>query len=211
MKLTLFGATGPTGLLVTQKALDAGHDLTVYVRDPSKLAVRQGSPTVVNGELDDAEAITSAVIGKDAVISLLGPKRNAKGRALTLGTQLIVAAMKANGVRRLIATTTASYPDPDDHFSFAFWTAIRLVRLLERNSYDEILGAAQAVHASDLDWTLVRLPMLTSKYGLLPPAVGYIGSHGIRLFSLSRNVLADFLLSQLTDEAWLHRAPAISN
>lgn len=31
MKLTLFGATGPTGALILEKALAAGHTVTVIV------------------------------------------------------------------------------------------------------------------------------------------------------------------------------------
>jgi uncharacterized protein YbjT (DUF2867 family) len=37
MKVLVFGATGPLGLLFVEKALDNGHVLTLYVRNPSKL------------------------------------------------------------------------------------------------------------------------------------------------------------------------------
>ncbi|KAL1521286.1 hypothetical protein AB1Y20_020955 [Prymnesium parvum] len=44
MKLTVLGATGPTGQIFTAMALDAGHDVTVLVRNPAKLQfIRVGS------------------------------------------------------------------------------------------------------------------------------------------------------------------------
>jgi putative NADH-flavin reductase len=39
MKITIFGATGGTGRHLAEQALAAGHDVTVVVRDPARLAV----------------------------------------------------------------------------------------------------------------------------------------------------------------------------
>jgi NAD(P)H-binding len=119
--------------------------------------------------------------------------------------------MRAHGVRRLIATSTPSWVDPGDRFAFSFWLAIRLIRTLQRSAYDDIVGAANAVHTSGLDWTLVRLPMLTNKPDTSPPVTAYIGAADLRLFWLSRNVLADFLVGQLANQASIHKAPVLSN
>lgn len=35
--ILILGGTGPTGILTVQKALDHGHNVTVYARNPSKL------------------------------------------------------------------------------------------------------------------------------------------------------------------------------
>ena len=37
-KILALGATGPTGLLFVAEALAGGHQLTLYVRNPSKLS-----------------------------------------------------------------------------------------------------------------------------------------------------------------------------
>jgi uncharacterized protein YbjT (DUF2867 family) len=45
MRLTVFGGTGPTGMLLVPQALIAGHDVTAYVRNPAKLTLwRASSP-----------------------------------------------------------------------------------------------------------------------------------------------------------------------
>lgn len=211
MKVTIFGATGAAGLLVTRTALDDGHEVTVYARNPGKLNLRHDRLTVVPGELADRAAIAKAIVGRDAVISVLGPTFKAVGHPVTDGTKAIIAAMQAHGVRRLIATSTPSSVDQQDRFALSFALAIRLIRLLQRSAYDDIVGAAIAIRASGLDWTLVRLPMLTSKPAASPPIIGHVGTAGVRLFSLSRQVLADFLVGQLADRSWIQQAPVLSN
>lgn len=211
MRVTIFGATGAAGLLVTRKALDDGHTVTAYARNPSKLDIQHTRLAVVQGELTDHPAIAQAVARCDAVISVLGPTPKAIGRPVTDGMKAIISAMQAKGVRRLIATATPSWVDANDHSAFSFRLAIRLIRTLQRPAYDDIVGTSQAVTSSGLDWTLVRLPMLTNKPGSPPPVADYVGAADLRLFWLSRNVLADFLVGQLTDRTWIRKAPVLSN
>jgi uncharacterized protein YbjT (DUF2867 family) len=85
MRVTVFGATGKIGRLVVQQLLDAGHQLTALVRNPTKLAISRPDATVTTGQLSDPAAIQQAITDADAVISALGPslKRSATGTPLT--------------------------------------------------------------------------------------------------------------------------------
>lgn len=210
MRVSVFGATGASGQLVVRRLLGDGHQVVAFARTPSKLDTEHPALDVIAGELDDAEAIDGAIAGADAVISLLGPGPRSKGTGITDGTRRIVKAMDERGVRRLVATATPSASDPADGRSLPFQLAVASVRRLLPHSYREIVGTADVIRSSGLDWTLVRLPMLTEKPGRGPVA-GHIGDDGIKLLSLSRPVLADFLVDQLADETWLRKAPVISN
>jgi nucleoside-diphosphate-sugar epimerase len=211
MRLVVFGATGKSGVLVVKQALADGHTVTVFARNPSKLQVGHPSLTVVRGELTDATGIANVVRERDAVISLLGPTGESSGDELAVGMRSIIAAMRTHKVKRLIATSTPSAADPADRFQLSFFLAVRVIKLLQRSAYVNLVQSAEAVRNSGLDWTLVRLPMLTDQESTPPPASGYVGSSGIKLFSLSRNVLSDFLISQLQGSVWIHKAPVISN
>jgi nucleoside-diphosphate-sugar epimerase len=211
MKVTIFGATGAAGVLVTRKALDDGHYVTVYARNPDKLNIQHDRLAIVKGDLADPAAIEAAIAGRDAVISVLGPTPKAVGHRVTDGMKAIISAMRTHGVRRLVATSTPSSVDPSDRYALSFSLAIGLIRTLQRTAYDDIIGAAAAVRASDLDWTLVRLPMLTNKASVPPAVAGYVGAADVRLFWLSRNVLADFLVGQLANQTWIGKAPVLSN
>jgi uncharacterized protein YbjT (DUF2867 family) len=213
MKLAIFGATGPSGKLLVHKALSAGHAVTVYARNPSKLSGLAGV-TVVQGELTESDAIARAVGGQDAVLSLLGPTRRSTGTPVADGTRLIVKAMQAAGVKRLIATATPSAADPLDGSALSFRLVVAGIKAFAGSAYTEIVTTAQVVRDSGLDWTLVRLPMLSNAPASKPAAAGYLGDPRIKLFSLSslsRETLTDFMLAQLTDRTWLHKAPVLSN
>jgi putative NADH-flavin reductase len=58
-----------------KQALEAGHEVTAYVRDPAKLGVTHQRLRVTRGDVRDAAAVAQAVAGQDAVLSALGPSK----------------------------------------------------------------------------------------------------------------------------------------
>jgi uncharacterized protein YbjT (DUF2867 family) len=212
MQLTVFGATGPAGLLVVQRALDQGHQVTAYARSPGKLDGLRAHPelTVVGGELDDAAAIRTALSNADAVISLLGPGRDKAGiAALVPGMQTIVDQMTQASIRRLVATSTPSAPDPADRRDLRIRAMVTGIRLGMAPAYRAIIAMAEVVRTSSLDWTLVRLPLLHDTPTETPAHPRQIGEPGgVRL---SRPALADFLLTEAADSGWIGRAPLLAD
>lgn len=85
MQILLIGATGRTGILVLQEALQRGHNVTALIRDPSALANHASSKdshlTLIRGSplntSDITTAVTTASNEKDqlVVISTLNPRR----------------------------------------------------------------------------------------------------------------------------------------
>lgn len=210
MKITIFGATGRTGKQLVEQALGAGDQVVAYVRAPSKLEQKHERLTVIRGELKDREGIERAVNGADAVISVLGPRGSSKGKPITVGTQNIIAAMKKQGVRRLIISSTASAKDPKDRPELRFGVMIGMVKLFIRAAYEDIVSTAEAVRKSDLDWTIVRLSLLNNDPRSGKVKVGYMGRGEVRT-RISRADIADFMLKQVKDQKYLGQAPLISN
>ncbi|MEW6523385.1 MAG: NAD(P)H-binding protein [Bacillota bacterium] len=64
--------------------------------------------------------------------------------------------------RRLVATSTPGAPDPQDSFDLAFWLAKTAVKLLMGDAYADIVKTAAVIRESGLDWTIVRLPLLSN-------------------------------------------------
>jgi nucleoside-diphosphate-sugar epimerase len=211
MKVTIFGGTGATGQLVIQKALSAGHSVTAFARTPSKISIHHGDLIIIDGGLTDIDKIETAVKGADAVISVLGPTGKSKGLVISNGLKNIIAAMKKHGVKRLIATATPSYKDSNDKFQFGFAFGVLMVKVLLKDTYQDIVETGEKIAESELDWTIVRLPMLSNNPSRGKLNIGYTGDGTVNLFSLSRVDLADFLLEQLNDKKWINKSPIISN
>lgn len=63
MKLFVLGATGATGTQFVSQALAGGHEVTSYVRDPTKITPPQPNLTIVSGQVDNADTLASALVG----------------------------------------------------------------------------------------------------------------------------------------------------
>ena len=176
MKLTIFGATGGIGAELLEQALATSHEVTVAVRNPSKLGASRNGTRIVTVDLEQPEpnALESAVAGADAVLSGVGPRPMAKAGVAERGTRAIVGAMQATGVRRILVVSAAPIstvaspgrPHPPSHdpgegfFMRNLMTPFAKTVLHER--YEDLALMEDVLRASDLDWTIFRPPRLTS-------------------------------------------------
>lgn len=80
------------------------------------------------------------------------------------------------------------------NFQFGFSIVTFMVKLLVRSVLDEFVSISEMVKNSGLNWTIVRLSMLTDKAQKNKIAAGYLGSGKINLFWLNRNNLATLSL-----------------
>ncbi|MBK7896213.1 MAG: NAD(P)H-binding protein [Anaerolineaceae bacterium] len=60
MKLAVFGATGGTGKEIVVQALEAGHEVTVLVRDSTRLSVKHDKLYLVIGDAQPGKSGRSA-------------------------------------------------------------------------------------------------------------------------------------------------------
>uniref|UniRef100_A0A452V0Q4 Biliverdin reductase B n=1 Tax=Ursus maritimus TaxID=29073 RepID=A0A452V0Q4_URSMA len=76
-KIAIFGATGRTGLTTLAQAVQAGYEVTVLVRDASRLPPEGPQPAhVVVGDVLQAADVDKTVAGQDAIIVLLGTRND---------------------------------------------------------------------------------------------------------------------------------------
>jgi uncharacterized protein YbjT (DUF2867 family) len=71
MNVLIFGATGGTGRELVRQAIDRGHSVTAFARDPTVLGERHGLRWLA-GDVLDAGAVEQAVAGHDVVLCVLG-------------------------------------------------------------------------------------------------------------------------------------------
>ena len=202
MQIALFGATGGTGSQVLEQALAAGHGVRALVRDPTKLAERDGL-VVIQGDVLDQGVVERCVAGSDAVICVLGSHGGEPVE--DRGTEHILAAMKGQAVRRLIAVTSMGVGDSIDQVA-AFFRAIMkltLKRVMEAKERQE-----KAIMASGLDWTIVRPGGLTDG----PRTGNYLSGidKSIQATRVSRADVADFVLRELAAGEFIGKTPAVS-
>lgn len=209
MRITVFGASGRTGRQMVEQALAGGHEVTAFVRDPAKLAITHGRLRVVRSDIADAERVHEAVRGADAVISALGQTKTSAKDVLTTAAGRITAAMRTEGVARLVSLVGAGVPDECDTPTPGRRLMRGLMKLLARHVLEDAERHAELVRASGLEWTLVRPPRLTDG-----PRTGKYRTGYLRLGpaeSISRADLAAFMLELAADGRYVREAPMVSH
>jgi putative NADH-flavin reductase len=160
MKVVILGASGRTGRELVKQALELGHDVTAFVRDPSKLRVDIERSKVVQGNMLDQGSLERAIAGQDAVISALGSPGLGKSTDLSDATAMIVGIMETAGVKRLIFESTVGIGDSKGHTP---WLARKtFIPLILRNVFADKELQEQYIKGSALDWVIVRPARLTN-------------------------------------------------
>lgn len=208
MKIVVFGATGGTGKQVVKQALEAGHQVTAFVRSPSKLDIEHANLTVFQGDVINAEKVEQAIAGQEAVISTLGPSRPPVPNMMETAAKNIIMAMNKHGLKRLVSTTGAGVRDPRDQPKLFDKFMKALLTLMARNVLHDSEANVNTIRASDLDWTIVRFPRLNEGPHTGEYRVGYIGKDSGS--QISRADGADFILEELSKGEYLHKAPIVS-
>src|SRR5207237_9272161 len=112
VKVVIFGATGQTGRLLTERADANGHQVTAFVRDPARMDLPSGSARVIQGDVLDSAAVDHAVAGQEAVLVALGTATRRGSQVLPQGIRYILAAMERHALRRILVLSAAgALPD----------------------------------------------------------------------------------------------------
>jgi putative NADH-flavin reductase len=208
VRIAIFGAAGATGRALVMQALTQGHQVTAFVRTPSKFDLTHANLNVVQGDVADAAAVELALFGQDAVLCTLGASTPLKrDQTLVNGMDNIVRAMERSGPRRLIYLSFLGVSGGREQLSLLGRYVV--APLILRNVVTDHEAKEIIITRSCLDWTIVRSPRLTNG----PHTGAYRHGGNIKATSMipmiSRADVADFMLLQLDDLAYLRKAPAV--
>ena len=204
MNILVIGANGGIGRQAVEQALAAGHKTTAMVRNLANLTISHPLLAIVQGDVMQPQTFESYLHRQDAVISALGVKGGFFGdKPTTLysqGNAHLLEAMKKTGVRRAFFISASAIEISPVMPFWARFAARYIVSNLLRYMYADLREMERIVHASDVDYTIIRPPRLTNK-----PATGHyrfsINSFLKNSLSISRADVAHFMIHHLEDTA----------
>jgi putative NADH-flavin reductase len=206
----IIGASRGIGLETVKCALEAGHIVRALARSARRIPVDHPKLTKVSADARDQAAVAGALEGVDAVIQALGISgRDMTPRPVNLfsdATRVLIAAMKETRVKRLIAVTGFGAGDSHNRGGCLYNTAFHL--FLGR-AYDDKDEQEYLIQESELDWVIARPVILTSgsrtgRYHVL------VEPRSWRIGFISRADVADFLVKQIDDDAYLGKTPVLT-
>jgi putative NADH-flavin reductase len=213
MKVIIFGATGFSGQAILANSIKQGHEVTILVRDASKIPIKHQNLTIVEGNVLNPQTVASVLHHQEAVIQCLGVGGKGDGKPTTFisdATKIIVDEMQNKKIKRLIAMSNVGAGN-SIAFQPWFFTKIILpyfmkwlkVIIEDKNRMEPI------IMNSNLDWTIVRCPNIVDK-----PAKGScnatLDGKGLKL-SITLSDLSKFMVDQLKQTAFIKQAPSVSN
>lgn len=215
MKIFLLGATGSTGYEVLKRLVKENHTIKVLARTPKKLNLaelkqrHEGQIELIQGGVLEADKLTRHFKACDLIISALGTgTNNSYTEIYSQGGRHILAAMRTNGIKKLI-TITAGVIDMSDPSTDNFF----LNRIIRPNFnkvyYDQTRWETILDDTADIDWICVRPTYLTNKaftgkYRVQAPHCPKGGR------KISRADLADFIVKQINSDEFVHQKPVIA-
>ena len=210
-KVLIIGASHGVGLETVRAALRAGHSVRALARSAASIPIQDANLDKVSGDALDGDTIWKALQDVDVVIQTLGvnfvPSLIFEGTSLfSQSTRILVDAMKAAGLKRLIAVTGLGAGDSRGHGGLLYDAVV--FPLLLKRVYDDKDVQEWIIRSSGLDWTIVRPGLLTNS-----PATGryrvLTASEDWRFGMISRADVADFLVRQVDDRALIGTTPLL--
>jgi putative NADH-flavin reductase len=213
MKVIIFGATGFSGQAILAEAIKQGHEVTVLVRDSSKVKINHNNLRIVEGNVLDSQKVAFVIQNQEAVIQCLGVGGKGDGKPTTFisdATKIIVDEMQKQNIKRLIALSNVGAGN-SIAFQPWFFTKIILTYFMKwlKVIIDDKNRMESIIMNSNLNWTIVRCPNIVDK-----PAKGKynatLDGKGLKL-SITLDDLSKFMVGQLKETTFNKQAPCVSN
>jgi putative NADH-flavin reductase len=206
-KIAIIGGTGKSGKYLVQNLLDKNYPIKLLLRNPENFILKNPLIQIVKGDARDYESIDNLIKDCSVVISTLGQP---KGEESIFGdaSKNIIKAMHFYGIKRYIVTTGLNVDTPFDHKN----EKVKMATDWMYQNYPKTTADKQKEYEllvkSDLDWTLVRLPMINLTSESFPTETNLEDCKGE---NISATDLAEFLVSQIDDETFIGESPFLYN
>ncbi len=203
MKIILFGASGKTGEIFLNLALEQGHSVTAVVRTESKINFNHENLSVKVLDLSNQDDLVKAIEGHELVVSCLGGDANKKSTTLSDMIKNIVDAMNKAKVNSIFYIGSAGIHDEMPDFISKI-----IINLFFKNAIADHKLSAQTIINSNLNYLILR-PLslidgeMTKKFRTSYDSVPKGGKN------ISREDLAFFMAEAIGKEEYVNKSVGI--
>ncbi len=207
IKIAVIGGTGKSGRYLVKELVAQGYNLKLLLRNPENLQISSPSIEVVKGDARDYSSVYKLLEGTEVLISTLGQPKGERP-IFSEATGNVIRAMGELGIKRYILISGLNVDSNTDKKGPGTKAATDWMKA----NYPETTADRQVEYEllanSELNWTLVRLPMIELTEERKKMEVKLEDCPGE---NISAADLADFLIGQISDTSYFQKSPFISN
>lgn len=210
MKITIFGATGDLGGECLSQAAAAGFELTVLVRDATKLPAAIASKLqIVEGNALNFDDVKAALPpGTEAILFAIGVDKHSPENLCTEVTRHILALMPDLGIDRLIwcggGSTLVDEDQPGFGEKFVRWFSSTFLAL---RHFDKDHQYHLLQQHRNINWIGLRPLQMKSGNKTTHYRIGFHRFSGMSKISFAD--CAHGMISMLDNDQWIGKAPII--
>lgn len=210
-KIAVIGGTGKSGKYLVGELIKQGFSIKLLLRpSANRIAILSHSLIeIIEGNANDYEAINTLIDGCEAIISTLGLGIPASEKTIfSQSTSNIIRAMNKHQIKRYVVITGLNVDTALDRKSTKNQTATRWMHDNFPISTVDKQTEYKMLMTSNLDWTLVRLPIIEQTDEQRAIQTNLEDCEGDKI---STTDLANFLIEQLHDKTFIREAPFLWN
>lgn len=204
--IAILGGGGRTGTFLIAEFHRQQYPLRLLLRKPENFKLHHESIEIVKGDALDPQAVDRLMKGCDAVISTIGQRKD-QPLVASHATRNIITAMEKYKIRRYILLAGLNIDTPFDEKGPQATSATAWMKANFPEIHEDRQKAYAILRESDLDWTLVRVPMIefADRKGNINVSVkDCLGT------SIAAGDIAEFLIRQLNERQYFRQAPFIA-
>lgn len=205
--IAVIGGTGKSGKYLLQNLLEKGYHIKLLLRNPENFTIKSPLIEIIKGDARDGQSVDTLIKDCNIVMSALSQPVGEES-IFSDAAKNVTQSMDSHGIRRYIVIAGLNVDTPFDKKSIKVKQATDWMyqnypkTTIDRQVEYEILTK------SDLDWTLVRLPLIIQTSESFKTETSLEDCKGE---NISATDLAEFLVSQIDDSTYIKQSPFFYN
>jgi len=207
IKIAVLGGTGKAGKYLVKQLRKQGFQIKLLLRNPENFPIKDPLIELVKGDARYYEPVRNLIEGCSAVLSTIGQPVG-EPTIFSQATINVLQAMQEFRIRRYIVATGLNVDTPADQKNPVVATGTLWMKANYPLTTADKQVEFDLLMKSDIEWTLVRLPLIGQTDERSAMAVSLIDCPGEHI---SATDLACFMIEQLDEETYIRQAPFIAN
>ncbi|MBP6387162.1 MAG: NAD(P)H-binding protein [Pseudarcicella sp.] len=209
LTIAVIGGTGKSGKYLVNELINQGFQLKILLRNPDNFQIKNPLIEVIEGDVTNYDSVLTLLKGCQAVISTLGlGVPQSEPTIFSESTTNIIQAMNACNIQRYIVTTGINVDTPFDNKSQKTTFATEWMKKNYPKSTANKQIEFDILSNSNVNWTLVRLPLIELTEEVSQVSVSLEDCLGDKIGATD---LANFLIEQLYTDVYFKKSPFVAS